>query len=372
MELNLHSNLAEYYLPGILLLPALRDLTLNVTSEFSGEIYDGIHIMNPSEQGLVNHDDYSTVISRLHGLALNEVLHGAVGKVLDVLMHRISFPTIQRLKLGVFTDRTSPHLHSKLIQFLQAIPSLKELEESALIQKDNIAELETTVSGKLVVLPKLQKLHILTTQILYCMEVPRLEELVFLFSPITFNSQLRLPSQFGDCLRRLTANDILIRALDQVFGVEQNNESYPWPAITHLSVTISYCSSFNVGHRFENLTWISFRGDHWMRGGIRATDAFLLGLLKGPSVCPTLCTIVSEEYPIWDLLFTVMVKRLTTPNTTKISCLEVPGFPVLSIIKSITELMSDTAITSGVQAIDTYSMISKRIRDRVGKDDLHW
>lgn len=178
MELTCHCDLAQDYATSILILPALRDLTLHLMRCS----LPSLHLTSHSELNFVSSDNYSVVISRLHRLAIDEQNSGELEKVLDVLICRLSFPTIQRIKLRAHSHMESSQTYSQLIRFMRATPSLQELEENITTSR-GIVDLEEILLGKYIVLPELKKLRLLSIQIMSCMEVPKLEQLVFLVSP---------------------------------------------------------------------------------------------------------------------------------------------------------------------------------------------
>lgn len=115
--------------------------------------------------------------------------------------------------------------------------------------------------------------------------------------------------------------------------------------------------------KFEMLTTVDFSSRSLFGGRQIASRDFLDALLQQPETCPYLSTLGMEGYPFWELLFTVMRRRLMT-GITPIKSLILPALPCAYILSHITRYLK------GDCSVSTASDVDVVISHRHSRSDL--
>jgi hypothetical protein len=235
-------------------------------------------------------------------------------------------PVIEALDNSLLHVRTL-HLMSDiytndLVRLVRTMESLTSLEVSCTIWNDGAG------SDK-VICPTLKTLRTRYQDVMYYLIMPNLTSIMVTEGgPSHMVENETLDRSFASTVQSISLQSrgsLPILASGRNFTQLRTLEWY----------SCHYAYHYQDGS-FPYLTKITFRDE---RLGM---NAFCESLLRYPRLCPSLETICSEEYPEWDILLYMLLRRNIhhgQNNSSRITRIEIAGFPAPCILVPLRDLL---------------------------------
>jgi hypothetical protein len=239
----------------------------------------------------------------------------AIGSMLDAC--RASLPEVDSFLL-VLHD-TVPT--SNLLHCIQSLHKLRKFEFKGKLRQEP--------QPPVITKDTLEEVILSSETLLLHLYIPNALE-IYVATTSEKATQTQLPSDF-----RLEAPKL--RTLSLHADHRRIIHSKIYPELKHLTWIDPRDGCAIIAKSFNSLTKISFDST----SPRKECNDFCEMIMRFPASCPALETIEMRAYPEWDLLFFMLIRRnIDRPkDRSEISTLKLPGYPGVSLLVPITELL---------------------------------
>ncbi|CAG8487530.1 4991_t:CDS:2 [Acaulospora colombiana] len=246
----------------------------------------------------------------------------AIPKATHILLNALdgSLVNIQTLHLD------SDIVASDLVRFLKGMEHLNVLNIKGSVENDEARRISC---------PALKRLVAETEGILRYVSMPNLFSLTIqsrydLDKPINGVPNLEIDRSFVTSVQSLSLDTRIANILIP--------DGTKFTQLLTLEWIGSGRTYFHLYHPFPSLTKITFAESNQYLGA----SSFCELLLRYPRLCPRLETVYMHEYPEWDMLLYMLLRRnvyQSQDNISRITSIGLPGYPAPSIVVPLNTLL---------------------------------
>lgn len=367
---NIHTFLEEFLNPAYIptRLRYLRiPLPLDMIKYFVSSLQSfalldelSIHLMNshwPDSVWPVHPPPQSTTKPLLQKIAINDdTSHQSRPHLRKLVRYLTRYPAIQNCNALTLQLRGYYVELSLVTPLLQSMPTLRELRVYLQQVDGGVYLEESDLVPDVVVLPKVERLISDTIDCLRFIRMPNLKDLN-IREPKASEDPFPADVSFGGSLEKLKIDwgslekmaDIEVEKQEQEGEGEMvlTNTINKLDEIARQSVITELiwrtweekCEPFTAALNW--LTTITLPSRETSRNTYRKNpfNGLCFALINSKDACPSLQTINSRMFPLWDLLFTVLRFRCQTPGVKPITTISIPCLPRGPILRRLVNLL---------------------------------